>query len=169
MNTNFRFKTLVILIVVALWMNSCKESNATLQPVDGDPISIVDLDKEKVKVKETLTAMWAAIENEDMEAYATYIHDDFTQFGETDSILRVGKKAELKGISSWVENAENIHTEMIDPRVTIVGEMAYITYYWSDQGAENGKAFATQGKSTRIFVKEQGRWLCIHGHYTSLP
>ena len=28
--------------------------------------------------------MWDAIENEDIEKYASYIHKIFTQFGETD-------------------------------------------------------------------------------------
>ncbi|MCZ6693723.1 MAG: hypothetical protein O6939_07445 [Bacteroidetes bacterium] len=47
--------------------------------------------------------------------------------------------------------------------------MAWIVYDWSDSGTSNGKAFASRGKSTRIFVKEDGKWLCIHGHYTLLP
>ena len=113
--------------------------------------------------------MWDAIEKEDIIRYATFIHPDFTQFGETDPVLRIGKDAELKGIASWVAESENIHTEMLDPRVTIKGEMAYLTYYWSDQGISNGVQFATKGKSTRIFVKEGDTWLCIHGHYTLLP
>ena len=37
----------------------------------------------------------------------------------------------------------------------------YATYVHPD--------FTQFGKSTRIFVRENGRWLCIHGHYTALP
>ena len=33
--------------------------------------------------------------------------------------------------------------------------------------AETGDA--EKVKSTRIFVKEDGKWLCIHGHYTAVP
>jgi len=29
--------------------------------------------------------------------------------------------------------------------------------------------FTNRGKSTRIFVKQDGQWLCIHGHYTAVP
>ena len=116
-----------------------------------------------------LTQMWKAIEDEDMDAYAQYVHSDFTQFGEYDSTLRIGKEAELKGIKGWIDESDNIHTEMIDPNVTVKGNTAWITYYWSDNGTTNGKPFATRGKSTRIFVKEDGKWLCIHGHYTLLP
>ena len=113
--------------------------------------------------------MWDAIEKEDIDRYASFIHPDFTQFGETDPILSVGKEAEVKGMGSWIEASSNIHTEMIEPIVTINGDVAWIVYYWKDQGATNGEGFSSRGKSTRIFVKENDRWLCIHGHYTLLP
>lgn len=120
-------------------------------------------------IKDTLTQMWDAIEKEDIDRYARYIHKDFTQFGETDSSLNIGKQMEVEGVRDWVKNSDGIHTEMQDPRITIKGDVAWITYYWSDYGMTNGEAFASKGKSTRIFVKESGKWLCIHGHYTLLP
>ena len=128
-----------------------------------------DNELQKEEVKNTLTKMWAAIEKEDIEAYQQYVHPDFTQFGEYDSTLRVGKEAEIKGIQGWMDESDNIHTEMIDPEVTINGKTAWITYYWSDNGITDSIPFATKGKSTRIFVNENSKWLCIHGHYTLLP
>jgi ketosteroid isomerase-like protein len=119
-------------------------------------------------VKDTLIAMWDAIEKEDIERYANYVHDDFTQFGETDPTLNIGKQIEVDGVRDWVKNSDGIHTEMIEPRVVIKENVAWITYYWSDSGTTNGKAFASKGKSTRIFVKEDEKWLCVHGHYTLL-
>ena len=119
-------------------------------------------------IKSTLIEMWDAIENEDIDRYASFIHPDFTQFGETDPVLRTGKQSEIDGVRSWVAESENIHTEMIEPIVTVKGNTAWMTYYWSDEGTTNGEPFASTGKSTRIFVKENGKWLCIHGHYTLL-
>ena len=130
------------------------------------PISDAD---EKQAVKDVLTAMWDAIEKEDVDRYASYVHPDFTQFGETRSKLDVGKQKEVEGVREWVKTSDNIHTEMLDPQVTIKDDIAWITYYWSDNGTTNGEPFASKGKSTRIFVKENGKWLCIHGHYTLLP
>jgi hypothetical protein len=37
--------------------------------------------------------MWDAIEKEDIDRYAEFIHPDYTQFGENDSILLEGKTA----------------------------------------------------------------------------
>lgn len=127
-----------------------------------------DLDEEQAIIN-TLIAMWDAIEKEDIERYANYVHDDFTQFGETDPTLNIGKQIEVDGVRDWVKNSDGIHTEMIEPRVVVKENVAWVTYYWSDSGTTNGKAFASKGKSTRIFVKENEKWLCIHGHYTLLP
>ena len=121
------------------------------------------------EIKSTLNKMWAAIENEDIELYDSFIHPDFTQFGESDPKLLTGKEAEVAGTKEWMKNSSNIHTEMEEPRVVIKGDVAWITYYWNDRGSTNGQAFTSRGKSTRIFVKEKGKWLCIHGHYTLLP
>lgn len=124
---------------------------------------------QKEVIQQTLTAMWDAIEKEDLERYAGFIHPDFTQFGETDTILRVGKEAEIKGIAAWLDSSSDIHTEMQEPRVTVKGDVAWIVYYWQDHGTTDGEVFETRGKSTRIFVKENNKWLCIHGHYTLIP
>jgi ketosteroid isomerase-like protein len=120
-------------------------------------------------VKATLIAMWAAIERGDLEEYAGYIHPDFTSFGENDVYLASGKEYEVRSIEDYLKRAQNVHTEMHQPDVTVVGNVAWITYYWTDSGSINGERFTSRGKSTRIFVKEDGRWLCIHGHYTAVP
>jgi ketosteroid isomerase-like protein len=129
----------------------------------------VNSDSEELNIRNTMTDMWDAIEKHDIERYAKYVHKDFTQFGETDSILRVGKETEIKSIKEWMQHSINVHTEMHEPKITISDNVAWVVYYWSDSGFSDGKSFTSRGKSTRIFVKENGIWKCIHGHYTLLP
>lgn len=121
------------------------------------------------QVKATLTAMWEAIERGDAEAYAQYVHPDFSQFGENDMYLTQGKDLEVASIRDYVKRATDVHTEMHQPIVTVRADVAWIVYYWTDSGVVGGDRFTSRGKSTRIFVKEDGRWLCIHGHYTAVP
>lgn len=120
------------------------------------------------QIKAVLTAMWAAIEAGDVEAYAEHVHEDFTSFGETETYLRSGKRIELLGVEGWTSRYADIRTEMHQPEVTVRGDTAWITYYWTDESINRatGLRETTRGKSTRIFVREGGRWLCIHGHYT---
>ena len=151
-------------IFLLLILNACNQ-----QPASQDSVIVIDTLKEETAIKSVLIEMWDAIEKNDIDRYAKYVHADFTQFGENDSTLLVGKSNEVGSIKNWMERSSNIHTEMIDPKITIKGNTAWITYYWSDAGTSNGQSFSSRGKSTRIFVKENNQWLCIHGHYTLLP
>ena len=118
-------------------------------------------------VKATLVQMWDAIESGDSARYAAFVHPDFTQFGENDPYLAEGKTIEVKSMGSYLRRAKNVHTDMHNAIVTVKGDVAWVTYYWTDSGETDGKKSSSHGKSTRIFVREGGRWLCIHGHYTN--
>jgi len=155
---------LIGLILIAI-LSACTESGSPENPPDNDQSDLI----QQEEIKTTLINMWMAIEEEDIELYASYIHPDFTQFGESDPELSVGRETEVNGTYEWIKNSSNIHTEMEKPLVTIKDSVAWIVYYWKDRGTTNGEAFSSRGKSTRIFVKENGKWLCIHGHYTLLP
>jgi len=152
-----------LLFAISLSFSSCISVRVTEK---NSEIETQNLEKEKQEIKNTLNSMWSAIEQNNIEKYASYIHPDFTQFGETDPVLKEGKQAEIEGIKDWMADSSNIHTEMIDPKITIRNNVAWIVYYWKDNGTTNGEPFTSSGKSTRIFVKENGKWLCIHGHYT---
>ena len=131
-----------------------------------DSIAQVPAEKE---LKSTLISMWEAIEKGDVDRYSTFIHSEYTSFGENDPYLNEGKGMEIEGIKGWLKTASNIHTEMHQPKVVINGTVAWIIYYWTDSGdLKDGSQFSSRGKSTRIFVKENGKWLCIHGHFTSV-
>jgi ketosteroid isomerase-like protein len=121
------------------------------------------------EVKATLVAMWDAIEKGDVDGYATHVHPAFTSFGENDTYITEGKDAEVRSYRDYLRRATGVHTDMHQPAVTVRGDVAWITYYWTDSGTSEGKRFTSRGKSTRIFVREGGRWLCIHGHYTAVP
>jgi len=120
-------------------------------------------------IKAALVAMWDAIEKGDVDRYATYVHPDFTAFGENDTYLAEGRDTEVRNYRAYLQRASGVHTDMHQPTVVVRGDTAWITYYWTDAGTLDGKRFTSRGKSTRIFVREGGRWLCIHGHYTAVP
>jgi ketosteroid isomerase-like protein len=133
------------------------------------PSVLAAQESDEQAIIETLTAMWAAIELEDLEAYGAHLHPDFTSFGETDTYLSEGKAYELRSYADYLQRANDVHTEMHQPEVTVRGDVAWITYYWTDHGTIRGERFTSRGKSTRIFVRDGSRWLCIHGHYTAVP
>jgi len=144
----------------------CLALVALLAPTSGALTAQTD-EAVAEEIKAVLVDMWDAIEQEDLERYASHVHPDFTSFGETDLYLNKGKEYELRAYADYLQRVDGVHTEMHQPQVTVRGEVAWIVYYWTDAGYRaDGTRFTSRGKSTRIFVRENGRWLCIHGHYT---
>ena len=124
---------------------------------------------DKQAVINNIKSMWQAIETNNLPDYLQYIHSDYTVFGEGDAYLHKGKDKEAIDIGDYIGRAKNVRTFMHQPEVIVRGNTAWITYYWNDAGYISNERFTSRGKSTRIFVKEKGKWLCIHSHFTSLP
>ena len=160
------FSTLLLVLVLVSFGCSTPSAPTVSKQVAKEAPG--ELTEDQRAIKAALVDMWDAIEKGDMDRYASYVHPDFTSFGETAKKLRSGKEAEVKAIREWVEEPTKVSTQMKDPIITVRGDTAWMTYYWSDKGTSKGKPFATTGKSTRIWVRENGKWLCIHGHYTLL-
>ena len=120
-------------------------------------------------VRETLRAMWDALAANDLAGYAAHVHPDYSSFGENDVYLTEGKDAELRGYRSYLDRVTNLRTDMQQPKVTVRGNTAWITYYWTESAVDGGARSTSRGKATRIFVREGGRWLCIHAHFTAVP
>jgi ketosteroid isomerase-like protein len=154
-------KIVSLLIIMALWIAPIASASEAGH-------------KAEQPIKDAVIAMWDAVERGDVDAYLEYIHPDYTLFGEGDLFRQDGKDLERASYTDYLGRVENVRTFMHQPEVVIRGDTAWITYYWSDsgyytRGAKAGERFTSQGKSTRIFVKENDRWLCIHGHFTSTP
>ena len=137
------------------------------------PVARADDTADADTIKASLISMWAAVEAGDVDRYMSYIHPDYTLFGEGDIYLQSGKDLERASYTDYLGRVKNVRTFMHQPTVNVRGDTAWMTYYWSDSGtytsgANAGDRFTSQGKSTRIYVREDGRWLCIHGHFTDV-
>jgi ketosteroid isomerase-like protein len=121
------------------------------------------------QIVDSIHAMWSAIEQDKLDEYLKYIHDDYSVFGEGDVYLHQGKDKERRDIGDFINRAKGVRTFMHQPEITVRGDTAWITYYWNDAGMIGDDRYTSRGKSTRIFVKENSRWLCIHSHFTAIP
>lgn len=126
-------------------------------------------DDDEAQIIATVHAMWKAVENNDLDAYLAHIHPDYSVFGESDVYLHEGKEKEAIDYADYLGRASGVRTFMHQPKVVLRGDTAWITYYWNDAGYIKGERFTSRGKSTRIFVKQDEVWLCIHSHFTAIP
>jgi ketosteroid isomerase-like protein len=125
--------------------------------------------EEAEEVKAALVALWDAIEKGDLERYASFLHPDYTVFSASGVYLTAGKELAMRNVADFLRRAKNARTEMHQPQVTVRGKVAWIVYHWTERAEVDGKRVSRQGKSTRIYVKEGGRWLCTHAHFTAVP
>ena len=101
-------------------------------------------------IQAALVSMWDAIEKGDVDRYATFVHPDFTSFGENDTYITEGKEAEVRNYRAYLQRATGVHTDMHQPVIIVRGDTAWITYYWTDSGTIEGKRFTSRGKSTTL-------------------
>ena len=138
--------------------------------LSGQQQDVPDLDALAAEdVLATVIQLWEAADDGDLTRYAGYLHPDYTVFDEDNVYLSVGKEAAIRSTREFLKRASGFHTEMHQPRVTIRGDVAWVVYYWTDSGEIDEEPYSSRGKSTRIFVREDGLWLCIHGHFTAVP
>jgi ketosteroid isomerase-like protein len=121
------------------------------------------------QIIESIHSMWKAVEKNDLDEYLSFIHPDYSVFGEGDVYLHEGKDKERIDYADYLGRATGVRTFMHQPKVSVRGDTAWITYHWNDAGYIKDKRFTSRGKSTRIFVKQDEKWLCIHSHFTAIP
>ena len=124
---------------------------------------------DETQIISNIQAMWKAVQENEIDDYLEYIHPDYTVFGESDVYLHEGKDKEEIDYRDFLSRAKGVRTFMHHPKVNVRGDTAWITYYWNDAGYLSGERYTSRGKSSRVFVKENGTWLCIHSHFTAIP
>jgi len=56
------------------------------------------------------------------------------------------------------------------PAVNVSGDAAWIAAQWSTEAtAPDGQPFRRRGRGTFVLARRDGRWLCVHSHFSLLP
>jgi uncharacterized protein (TIGR02246 family) len=80
----------------------------------------------------------------------------------------VGRERLVEEFSLFAKTAQDIHFEMVDPQVQMAGnDVAVVTYYIVESWTEKGASRNQKEKATEVYVKREGRWSMIHGHYST--
>src|SRR4030095_4274554 len=139
-------KLMVMLVCVSMFhLSSFAQSN---DQITNDLIAMVK-------------AEWAAdIANAPMADQMKSYADDYTEFS-NDYATRVdGKSMNMTiGEANTKGKSHRLAAQMLNPKVQVYGDCAILTYNYAgviqDAGGETTPARA---KSTRVFVKQNGKW-----------
>jgi ketosteroid isomerase-like protein len=111
--------------------------------------------------------MWAAEARGDVAGSMKYVADDYTEFnGEYPTRL------DGKGINMTLAEANNgastktVAAEMANAKVQVYGDVAILSYnYIGAAKDKDGKIESAKAKSTRVYVKKDGKWWLVHANF----
>lgn len=116
--------------------------------------------------EEILTAAkdWAdAMAANDVDRIASYMAEEW-------AIVSERGVSEREQLLSFIRSGELTHSrfEMVgEPRVKVYGEAAVLTCRAVNTAHFGGETFEADEWTTDVFVRRDGRWLCVLSHITT--
>ena len=116
-------------------------------------------------------AEWAGLAKKNVAASQTNIAEDYTEFN-PDAATRLDGRP-LTGRLAEAGNKDpgtRIADEMLNPMVQVYGDTAILSYnFFGLAQDKDGKVKPTRAKSTRVYVKQDGKWMLVHANFASDP
>ncbi len=116
-------------------------------------------------------AQWAAENKRDVAGAMKNIADDYTEFN-SDFATRIDGKAMAMRLSEAFvsDSAENVASEMANEKVQVYGDVAILSYnYVGAVKNKDGQVNPVRAKSTRVYVKQGGKWMLVHANFGADP
>ncbi len=114
---------------------------------------------EIIKVSED----WAkALESNDAQAIGSFMHDDWVIVG------RDGYTAKHEFLP-LIESGDLTHDNMnlvSEPRIQVYADTAVFTGRIANSGSYKGRSFTADEWTTDVYLRQNGKWLCIVSHIT---
>ena len=99
------------------------------------------------------------------------IADDYTEFNSEYSTRLEGKALNMQ--LSEADAKSSVHTiasDMANAKVQVYGDVAILSYnYVGINIDKDGKTEADRAKSTRVYAKQNGKWMLVHANFGADP
>lgn len=132
-------------------------------PADAQPAN----DAVAEEIIAIVKAQWAAEDQKNTAEAMQNIADDYTEFN-PDFSTRLDGKA-LAGRLAEAGNkgsGQNLASEMANPKVQVYGDVAILSYNYVGMSQDkDGKIDPVRAKSTRVYVKQGGKWMLVHANF----
>ena len=99
------------------------------------------------------------------------VADDYTEFN-GDYSTRIDGKSISMSLAEPAGKApgRRVAAEMLNPKVQVYGDAAIISYNFAGLiKNKDGELKPTKAKSTRVYVKQNGKWKMVHANFGSDP
>ena len=156
----------LILVVIASACCSAFAMNASAQQSSDKAIADAVIAMTK--------AQWAAGMKDptNIAAINKDMANDYTEFN-ADFATRIDGKAMNDSLAEGVakDSSKGTAAEMLNEKVQVYnGDVAILTYNYAGTSIDkDGKTTPSRAKSTRVFVKKDGKWAMVHANFGADP
>jgi ketosteroid isomerase-like protein len=128
-----------------------------------------DNPKVAAEVMALARAQWASeIAAQPMAQQNASLAEDYTEFNGDFPTLLVGKAMATR-MGEVTPNDKAMYSDMQNARVQTYGDTAILTYNFAGlRRAADGKIAPSLAKSTRVYVKQGGKWMLVHANFAPL-
>lgn len=100
------------------------------------------------------------------------VADDYTEFNADYATRLEGKALNMRlGEASGGSSVRTLASEMANPKVQLYnGDVAIVSYnYVGVTKDKDGKTESARAKSTRVYVRQGGKWVLVHANFGADP
>jgi ketosteroid isomerase-like protein len=136
----------------------------------SSPVLAADNPKVAAEVMALARAQWASeIAGQTPAQQQGSLADDYTEFNGDYPTLLVGKDVASR-MAAIVPYDKAMYADMQNPRVQVYGNTAILTYNFAGiRAGADGKSKPSIAKSTRVYVKDGGKWMLVHANFAPVP
>jgi ketosteroid isomerase-like protein len=148
------------------WSRGAAAGAMALLLIAGTPVAAADNPQVAAEIMALARAQWASeIAGEPMAQQNASLADDYTEFNGDFPTLLVGKTMSTR-MGEVTPADKPMYSDMQNGRVQVYGDAAVLTYNFAGlrRGAD-GKLTTSLAKSTRVYVKQSGKWMLVHANF----
>ena len=116
-------------------------------------------------------AQWAAENQRHVAEAMKNIADDYTEFNGDFATRLEGKEMAMRlSEANAKDSGQVLASELANPKVQVYGDVAILSYnYVGLVQDKDGKTEPVRAKSTRVYVKQGGKWMLVHANFGADP
>ena len=151
------------------WSRGAAGGTIALLLMIGTPVQAADNPQVAAEIMALARSQWASeIAGEPMAQQNATLAEDYTEFNGDFPTLIVGKTMSTR-MGEVTPNDKAMFSDMQNGRVQVYGDTAVLTYNFAGlRRAADGKVAPSLAKSTRVYVKQGGKWMLVHANFSPL-
>ena len=116
-------------------------------------------------------AQWAAQNQHNTAEAMKNVADDYTEFNGNYSTRLEGKEINMRLAEANAKASDTVlASEMANSKVQVYGDVAILSYNYVGMSQDkDGKVEPVRAKSTRVYVKQGGKWMLVHANFGADP